>query len=89
MAIDLQRLEKEFNAILEDENFYIEFEQWLEARNSIKTPVVRSLGRAYSIGQLRKLIEPYSNGMSFGFRNQPMQTLYEVEYTNVTFVCFQ
>ena len=33
MAIDLQKLEQKFNALLDDPNFVTDFEQWLEARN--------------------------------------------------------
>jgi hypothetical protein len=33
MAIDLQKLEQKFNALLNDPNFVSDFEQWLEARN--------------------------------------------------------
>jgi hypothetical protein len=33
MAIDLQKLEQKFNALLNDTNFVNDFEQWLEARN--------------------------------------------------------
>lgn len=33
MAIDLQKLEQKFNALLDDPNFVTEFEQWLEARS--------------------------------------------------------
>lgn len=46
MAIDLQKLEQKFNALIEDENFVTDFEQWLEARivsqNSSKPFVIRS-----------------------------------------------
>lgn len=51
--------------------------------------VVRSLGIAQTIGELKKLIAEYPDETSFGFRNQPMQELYEVENKEETFVVFQ
>lgn len=51
--------------------------------------VVRSLGVATTIGELKKLIENYPDETSFGFRNQPMQELHEVKYFDVVFVVFQ
>lgn len=32
MAIDLQKLEQKFDALINDSNFVTDFEQWLEAR---------------------------------------------------------
>ena len=60
-----------------------------EETNGAKPCVVRSLGQPETIGELRELIKDYPDWISFGFRNQPMQTLCEVAYTNITFVCFQ
>lgn len=34
MAIDLQQLQKKLNALLDDQNFIADFEQWLETRKS-------------------------------------------------------
>tara|TARA_B110001452_G_scaffold265390_1_gene269935 strand:+ start:113 stop:316 length:204 start_codon:yes stop_codon:yes gene_type:complete len=51
--------------------------------------VVRSLGVAQTIGELKKLIAEYPDETSFGFRNQPMQELYEVQNKEETFVVFQ
>ena len=49
MAIDLQKLEQKFNALLDDPNFATDFEQWLVARNvsqnSSKPFVERSAGQ--------------------------------------------
>jgi predicted phosphoadenosine phosphosulfate sulfurtransferase len=45
MAIDLQKLEQKFNALLDDPNFVTYFEQWLEARNvsqNSSKPIVSS-----------------------------------------------
>lgn len=47
MAIDLQKLEQKFDALLNDPNFVTDFEQWLAARNvsqhDAKLPVGGSL----------------------------------------------
>ena len=51
--------------------------------------VVRSLGVATTIGELKKLIENYTDQTSFGFRNQPMQELHEVIYTDAVYIVFQ
>jgi hypothetical protein len=60
-----------------------------EPQHDAKLPVVRSLGEATTVGELRQLLEGYSDDISFGFRNQPMQALYEVRHPDVVFVCFQ
>lgn len=51
--------------------------------------VVLSLGKATTVVELRKLLEGYSNDTSFGFRNQPLQVLHEVNNSNNIFICFQ
>ena len=47
MAIDLQKLEQKFDALINDSNFVTDFEQWLEARRSrqhdAKLPVIGSV----------------------------------------------
>ena len=49
----------------------------------------KKLGTARTVGQLRQLISKYPDATSFGFRNQPMQSLHEVRYSNGTCVVFQ
>ena len=56
---------------------------------SESNPRIRSLGIATTIGELKKLIKNYPDDTSFGFRNQPMQKLYEVKYDDIVFVTFQ
>lgn len=51
--------------------------------------VVRSIGKATTVGELRKLLEGFSDDTSFGFRNQPLQVLHEVNNSNNIFICFQ
>ncbi len=46
---------------------------------NLKVKVSR-IGIAITIGELRKLIENYSDETSFGFRNQPLQTLFSVTH---------
>jgi ribosomal protein S27AE len=48
----------------------------------------RSLGMSSTIGDLRKAIEKYPDDTSFGFRNQPMQELFEINNSKQTFVLF-
>ena len=55
----------------------------------IKQNFTRSLGIATTIGELKKLIENYPDETSFGFKNQPVQELYEVKSPDVMFVVFQ
>ncbi len=50
---------------------------------------IRKLGISHTIGELKRLIEPYADDTSFGFRNQPMQELFEVKNLNDVFVVFQ
>jgi hypothetical protein len=57
MAIDLQKLEQKFNALLDDPNFVTDFEQWLEARsvsqNSSKPNIIRRFSRCIKIRILK------------------------------------
>ena len=48
------------------------------------------LGEAKTIGELRELVKNYPDETSFGFRNQPMQSLREIVYKddNILFVVF-
>lgn len=57
--------------------------------NEIKYPVVKELGEAKTIGELKELIKNYPDETSFGFRNQPMQSLHEVKSDETVFVVFQ
>ena len=66
-----------------------EVEVTTSSQHDAKLPVVRSLGEATTVGELKQLLEGYSDDTSFGFRNQAMQGLYEVRYPDVVFVCFQ
>lgn len=47
------------------------------------------LGEAITVGELKKLLNKYDDKTSFGFRNQPMQQLYELKYGENIFVVFQ
>lgn len=47
------------------------------------------LGIPQTVGELRKLLEQYPDDASFGFRNQPLQILYYLEYPGLKCVCFQ
>lgn len=49
----------------------------------------RKIGRPLTVGALSKLLKRYRPGTSFGFRNQPMQSLYEIKYSDKIFVVFQ
>jgi hypothetical protein len=40
------------------------------------------LGMPDTIGKLKDLIKNYPDNTSFGFRNQPMQNLFEVKYND-------
>lgn len=51
--------------------------------------VIRALGKPNTTGALRKILKQYKSKTSFGFRNQPMQGLYEVRYPDAVFVVFQ
>jgi len=47
------------------------------------------LGEARTVGELKKMLEDYPDSTSFGFHNQPMQTLHEIKYQNDKYVVFQ
>ncbi len=49
----------------------------------------KKLGIAFTVGELRKLLKPYSDDISFGFRNQPMQSLYESKNGKDIYISFQ
>lgn len=47
------------------------------------------LGTAETIGQLKKIIKNYPDDTSFGFRNQSIQGLFEVNLIDEKFIVFQ
>ncbi len=47
------------------------------------------LGEAMTVGELRELLNNYDDNTSFGFRNQPLQSLYEIRYGSEKYVVFQ
>lgn len=49
---------------------------------------VKLLGQATTIGELKALIDKYPDNTSFGFRNQPLQLLFEIQSGNEKFVVF-
>ncbi len=49
----------------------------------------KRLGIARTVGQLRKLLKPYPSRTGFGFRNQPMQALWNVKHGKTVSVVFQ
>lgn len=50
---------------------------------------IKDLGSPNTVGQLKEVLSNYPNATSFGFRNQPMQELVEVNSDNESFVVFQ
>lgn len=49
----------------------------------------KKLGTPVTIGELKKLINGYDDHVSFGFKNQPVQSLFEIRYGETVFVVFQ
>ena len=49
----------------------------------------KPLGIAMTVGELMDILERYPRSTGFGFRNQPMQELHELKYTDKTFIVFQ
>ena len=64
-------------------------QQGLSAGNAGADTVCEKLGTATTIGELKKLIENFDDNISFGFRNQPMQDLYKIDYEDFTAIVFQ
>ena len=56
--------------------------------DNVITTKFRTLGKAVTVGELKKLLDSYPDETSFGFRNQPLQELYEVVMNGETFVVF-
>lgn len=50
---------------------------------------IKELGSPNTVGQLKEVLSNYPNATSFGFINQPMQELVEVNSDNESFVVFQ
>jgi hypothetical protein len=68
-----------------------ESEDILSGDSLRKEPITKfiRLGIPQTVGELRKMLEQYPDHTSFGFRNQPLQILYFVEYPGLKCVCFQ
>ncbi len=49
----------------------------------------RKIGTANTVGELKKPLEPYDNDTDFGFRNQPIQSLFEINLADFKAVVFQ
>lgn len=47
------------------------------------------LGKPTTVGELKKILEQYPDDTSFGFRNQPMQCLFQDEAFVVFDLCFE
>lgn len=60
----------------------------------VKSVKIDKLGTFATVGELKRALEPFEDDVSFGFRNQPMQSLYRIIYPAPTvghkeFVVFQ
>jgi hypothetical protein len=53
-----------------------------------KVDLLKILGNPITIGELKKMIEKYPDETSFGFRNMPLLTLYEVKGINGKYLVF-
>jgi predicted translin family RNA/ssDNA-binding protein len=49
----------------------------------------KKIGKAKTIGELKELIKNYPDNTLFGFRNQPIQELYECKYDEFNALLFQ
>lgn len=47
------------------------------------------LGEPTTIGELKQIISNYSDDTDFGFRNQPIQGLFDISFGDESFVAFQ
>ncbi len=56
--------------------------------NPTNQSVVTLLGTPTTVGELKALLANYSDDTSFGFRNQPIQSLHEINYIDFTAVVF-
>ena len=51
---------------------------------------LKELGKPMTLGEFREMTKDYPDEVGFGFRNQPMQSLFEVKYHDkAIFVVFQ
>lgn len=50
---------------------------------------IKELGTPTTVGELKEIINNYPKSTSFGFRNQPIQSLYEVKVGSEDFIFFQ
>jgi|GEM_PF-3618500 len=49
----------------------------------------KPLGIVSTVGELMDILKQYPRATGFGFRNQPMQELHELKYTDAVYVVFQ
>lgn len=68
---------------------HVEFLAYTQQSRVINNDWCKTLGEARTVGELRQLLEKYPNETSFGFRNQPMQWLYEVKRKDSVGIVFQ
>ena len=57
--------------------------------DSPKIKSTSKLGTPKTVGELKRLLTFYQDNIEFGFRNQPMQDLYEVKDGDKTYIVFQ
>ena len=57
--------------------------------DSPKIKSTSKLGTPKTVGELKRLLTFYQDNIEFGFRNQPMQDLYEVKDWDKTYIVFQ
>lgn len=50
---------------------------------------ITNLGELSTVDELIKILSKYDKSTTIGFRNQPMQDLYEIKRDNEVFLCFQ
>jgi len=57
--------------------------------DSPKIKSTSKLGTPKTVGELKRILTFYDDNIEFGFRNQPMQDLYEVKDGDKTYIVFQ
>lgn len=60
-----------------------------DSQSAVVVDSCREIGMANTVGELRKLLEPYDNDVEFGFRNQEIQSLFEINSGDFKSVLFQ
>jgi hypothetical protein len=63
--------------------------RWLVLEAVYDDDRFKKLGTPTTIGELKKIISEYDDHVSFGFRNQPIQSLFEIRVGETVFVVFQ